>query len=209
MNTTTLLKDFATLADAKKHIEPFERMLSPDMVINFLTVHHSLDILLTSTDERAKGLVFALQSGVSEFNLMNNPPDGIGKIQQQLIGYLVGIGALTQECFNACVGYANKTRMPYEFTTEQEFQYAKGTITRKQITWEAGYCKLVLTADAAEIHNPQVFKRRTFFDGTFEDKRVAVFKNVHKVKTKSENPYRIECPAHSMLVVDNAYGVVS
>jgi hypothetical protein len=209
MNTTTPLKDFATLADAKKHIEPFQRMLSPDMVINFLTVHHSLDILLASTDEKAKGLVFALQSGVSEFNLMNNPPDGIGKIQQQLIGYLVSIGALTQECFDACVSYANKTRMPYEFTTKQEFQYAKGTITRKQITWESGYCKLVLTSDAAEAHNPQIFKRIRFSDGSFEDQRVAGFRDVYKAKTSEEKPYRVQCPCNSMLVVDDAYGVVS
>jgi len=204
-----LLKDFATLADARNHTEPHERMLSPDMVINFLTVYNSLDILLASTDEKAKGLVFALQSGVTEFNLMNNPPDGIGKIQQQLIGYLVGIGALTQECFNACVGYANKTRMPYELTTEQQFQYAKGTIKRKQVEWEAGYCKLVLKVDAPEIHDPQIFKRTTFVDGSFQDRRVAGFKDVYKAKTNTEQPYRVQCECHSMLVVDDAYGVVS
>ena len=199
-----LLKDFATLADARNHTEPHERMLSPDMVINFLTVYNSLDMLLASTDEKAKGLVFALQSGVTEFNLMNSHPNGIGRIQQQLIGYLVSIGALTQECFNACVGYANTTQKPYKSITKQDFNNAKGIISLKPVTVEQGFCTIVLSADAEEKHNPQVYRKVTFNDGSFEYVRVAGFRDVELAKT-----YRIQCPSFPDLYVDDAYGVVS
>ena len=197
-----LLKDFATLADARNHTEPHERMLSPDMVINFLTVYNSLDILLASTDEKAKGLVFALQSGVTEFNLMSSHP--VGQIQQQLIGYLVQINAITVECFNACVGYANTTQKPYKSITKQDFEIAHGTINRKSVTVEKGFCTIVLGADAEEKHNPQVYRKVTFNDGSFEYVRVAGFRDVELAKT-----YRIQCPNFPDLYVDNAYGVVS
>jgi hypothetical protein len=201
MNTTTPLKDFATLADARNHTEPHERMLSPDMVINFLTVYNSLDILLASTDEKAKGLVFALQSGVTEFNLMSSHP--VGQLQQQLIGYLVQINAITVECFNACVGYANTTRKPYANETKQNFDIAKGAIERKSVTVEKGFCTITTTADC-EKHNPQVYRKVTFNDGSFEYVRVAGFRDVELAKT-----YRIQCPSFPELYVDNAYGVVS
>ena len=197
-----LLKEFATLADARNHTEPFERMLSPDMVINFLTVHDSLDILLASTDEKAKGLVFALQSGVTEFNLMNSHP--VGQLQQQLIGYLVQINAITVDCFNACVGYSNTTRKPYKSITKQDFNNAKGIIILKPVTVEKGFCTIVLSADAEEKHNPQVYRKVTFSDGSFEYVRVAGFRDVELAKT-----YRIQCPNFPDLYVDNAYGVVS
>ena len=196
-----LLKDFATLADARNHTEPHERMLSPDMVINFLTVYNSLDILLASTDEKAKGLVFALQAGVTEFNLMSSHP--VGQIQQQLIGYLVQINAITIECFNACVGYANTTRKPYDNETKQNFDIAKGAIERSPVTVEQGFCTITTTADC-EKHNPQVYRKVTFNDGSFEYVRVAGFRDVELAKT-----YRIQCPSFTDLYVDNAYGVVS
>ena len=196
-----LLKDFATLADARNHTEPHERMLSPDMVINFLTVYNSLDILLASTDEKAKGLVFALQSGVTEFNLMSSHP--VGQLQQQLIGYLVQINAITVECFNACVGYANTTQKPYKSITKQDFDLAKGVINRKSVTVEQGFCTITTTADC-EKHNPQVYRKVTFSDNSFEYVRVAGFRDVQLAKT-----YRIQCPNFPDLYVDNAYGVVS
>jgi hypothetical protein len=197
---TTPLKDFATLADAKIHTEPFERMLSPDMVINFLTVYNSLNILLSSTDEKAKGLVFAIQAGVSDFNLMNSHP--IGRGQQQLIGYLVAIGALTSDCRDACVGYANTTRKPYANETKQSFDIAKGTISRTQVTVEQGFCSITTTADC-EKHNPQIYRKVTFVNGTFEYVRVAGFSGVEAAKT-----YRVQCPSFPDLYVDDAYGVV-
>jgi hypothetical protein len=209
MNTIRPRKDFATLKKAREYEVPFERMMSPDMVINFLTVYNSLDMLLNSTDEKARGLVFALQAGVTEFNLMNSPPKGIGRVQQQLIQYLASIKALTPECVAACIAYANTTRRPWKDSTKNDFEADKGIINRKPVTVEQGYCKLVLTADAEEVHNPQIYKRITFSDGNFEDVRVAGFRNVHKVKTELEKPYRVECRAYANMYVDDAYGVVS
>jgi len=198
---TTPLKDFATLADARNHTEPLERMLSPDMVINFLTVYNSLNILLNSADEKAKGLVFAIQAGVSDFNLMNSHP--VGRGQQQLIGYLVAIGALTSDCRDACVGYANTTRKPYKSITKNDFDLAKGTINRKSVTVEQGFCTITTTADC-EKHNPQIYRKITFADSAFEYVRVAGFRDVELAGT-----YRVQCPNFPDMYVDDAYNLVS
>jgi hypothetical protein len=195
---------FATLADARSHTVVLERMLSPDMVINFITVYNSLDTLLASTDEKAKGLVFALQAGVTEFNLMNSHPSGIGIIQQQLIQYLVTVGALTAECVAACIGYANTTKRPWKDLTKSDFEADKRIINRKSVTVEQGFCTIVLSADAEEKHSPQVYRKVIFVDESIEFIRVAGFRDVELAGT-----YRIQCPSFPDLYVDNAYGVVS
>jgi hypothetical protein len=196
------LQDFATLEAARDYDAEVERMLSPDMVVNFLTVHKSLNLLLASTDEKAIGLVFALQSGVTEFNLMNSHPVGIG--QQQLIQYLASIGVLTIECVAACIAYANTTIRPWKDLTKQDFNTAKGIISLKPVTVEQGFCTIVLNADAEEKHNPQVYRKVTFNDASFEYVRVAGFRDVELVDT-----YRIQCPSFPDMYVDDAYGVVS
>ena len=204
MNKIRPRKDFATLEAARQYEFAYERMMSPDMVINFLTVYNSLDILLASADEKAKGLVFALQAGVTEFNLMNSPPDGIGRVQQQLIQYLASIGALTPECVAACIGYANTIKRPWKDLTKSDFEADKRIISRKLVTVEKGFCTIVLSADAEEKHNLQVYRKVTFADGSIEYVRVAGFSGVELAGT-----YRIQCPSFPDMYVDNAYGVVS
>lgn len=193
------LKDFATLQAAKDHTAPLERMISHDMIVSFLTKNDCITSLQTSVNEKARGFYLAVLSGVQEFNLMNSS-EFVGRPQQQLLAYLVSVGAVNQSFAGDCINYANSTYRPFKDSTEHDFQLVKGTITRKAVAQVDGILTINTTADC-ENHNPQVYQYIASADFY---KRVAGFRGVGVA-----GKYQIEVPRVNNLFVDNAYGVVA
>lgn len=94
-----------------------ERMVTPDMLLSFLTQFDSTITLeeVAKTDPKAKGLLMAIYGSVTEFNVMNSHP--VGQAQQQLLSHLVSVGAVTDAFRVALIAYANQ-EVPVELPPE-------------------------------------------------------------------------------------------
>lgn len=120
------LDSFETLTEAQSYSYVNERMISPDMIVSMLTKNDSV-ISLTNgalTDDKAAGFILALKGSVTEFNLMNSHPVGQG--QQQLLSYLESQGYVSAGFKADAIAYANLEIFPYQSTTQEEFDEAKG-----------------------------------------------------------------------------------
>jgi hypothetical protein len=194
-------QDFDSVKLARIHKEPATRMISPDMLISYLTKHDCVTSLQDSTHEKAKGFYLALLAGVKEFNLMDNNP--VGKAHIQLLNLLVSVDAVNQAFADECYNYANYETLPFKFLTEHNFQLAKGIFKKIPVTVENGYCTITTTADT-ESHNPQIYREVTFSNGDVEYIRVAGFGAVSTAKL-----YRVQCPSFPVMYIDDAYSVVT
>jgi len=116
-----LLSDFSTLEDAQSHTTTTGKLISPDMMLSFITSFGLVDALITTpTTNESKAVQAAFQFG-SEFNLMNGHPSSIAPILDVMIA-----GGLASEAFKSTlVSYANPVTHPFADTTQAEFDEAK------------------------------------------------------------------------------------
>jgi hypothetical protein len=152
--------------------------------------------------ELADGVIITASDASSYFGLDPTTADGQGNLAAAET--MVDTGLITESQKSELLGLAIKTTHPNANATEQDFQIAKGTITRKLVSlpFEHGKC-IIKTNSDCEAHTPQIYKKLTYNDGSEEFVRIAGFRTVQKAGT-----YRAACPYFSELYVDNAYGVI-
>ena len=115
------LSDFATLAEAQAYTETKGRLVSPDMVLSFITSFGLVDGLITNpTTNESKAVQAAFQFG-SEFNLMNGHPSSISPI----LDVMIENGLASNDFKAALVAYANPVAYPFAGATQAEFDDAK------------------------------------------------------------------------------------
>jgi len=115
------LSDFATLAEAQAYIETRGKMISPDMMLSFITGFGLIGPLIDApATDLAKSVKAAMTFG-SEFNLITGHPQTI----IALANGLVAQGTVPQNFIDALVAYANPVYTPFEFATQAEFDLAK------------------------------------------------------------------------------------
>ena len=116
-----LLSDFSTLEDAQTHSKTTGQLISPDMMLSFITLFGFVDALITNpTTNESKAVQAAFQFG-SEFNLMNGHPSSISPI----LDVMIGDGLASTDFKAALVAYANPVTHPFAETTQAEFDEAK------------------------------------------------------------------------------------
>ena len=173
------LSDFADLQTAQAHTEVKGRMISPDMMVSFLTAHNLINTVLNSSTDGAKGLQLALQFG-SEFNVITGHPASIITIVNQMITDEI----LTQAFKEFCVSYANPVVYPFANTTLAQFNMAKNIYTAKQITLTKGQ-DIIVTVNTSlpERVAATVWRVETGFE------HENAGRNIH---VKDTNKYRID-----------------
>jgi len=110
----------ATLASTQAYAETGQRMISPDMMVAFMTSFQHVSSIMNATTEEAKGLQLALQFG-SEFNLINNHPASV----KPLLDKMVTDGLVSQAFVDYAIAYANPTSTPFANITQADYDNAK------------------------------------------------------------------------------------
>jgi hypothetical protein len=197
------LQDFDTLTQAKAHVER--------------TLKSSDEIML---NERGIFSLIGMQSGEALMQAIEANPNipervkswfkpsekGIDISDPSALAILAGMvsaNVLTQINSDILSEYAYVTIQPFEFSTKHDFDKAKGNINKTSVVVENGYCTITTLADT-ERHNPQIYRQIDFANGDVEYIRVAGFNWV-----STAGLYRAQCPNFPLLVVDDAYEVVS
>jgi len=211
------LVNFTTLQLAKEYPQWTESLIHRDTFNGYLAsvkVYSAMKKIARTEGHPAQNEMDAFMDSV-DYNFMQNNPTGILQIAayQSLIdanitiemnGESVAVSTILGQLKPVVLSRANSLYYPHENATKQDFDIAHGTINRKSVSIEKGFCTILLNADAPEKHNPQIYRRVTFGDGSFEYVRVAGFRNVQELNT-----YRVQCPIYEDMYVDNAYGVVA
>ena len=145
-----------TYQDAVGFSEYIEKMLSPDMVISLLTAYDSVLSLQAKalTDDKAAGFLLALNGSVKEYNIMNSHDLGVN--QQQLLTYLVHIGAVTEEFKAAIIAEANKTIFPFQSINQEDLDACKlaySDVTTTELEWDGRKTHLKITLHE-DLHEP-------------------------------------------------------
>lgn len=193
------------LAEAKVYTETKGRLISPDMMLAFLTSFNHIDILdgpleneLTPVTKEAKGLRKAFSFG-SEFNLIDSHPASvIPMLNQMETDELV-----SQAFIDYCVAYANEPFKPFENITLTDVLRARDVMTYAQVTPINGYAVISVASDVP-LHNPMLIGLNP---RTGKTQRINNFMRVEKAGV-----YDCQVPRENLswsLSVENAYGVVS
>lgn len=154
------LKDFNSISEANEYSTVRARMISPDMMVSFLTAHNLINTVLNSATDGAKGLQLALQFG-SEFNVIINHPASIETIVDQMIIDNV----LTQDFKDFCVAYANPVTYPFANTTLAQFNASKGLYMAKPIAFTQGKdIAITLNTDLSERVSATVWRTEIGFN---------------------------------------------
>jgi hypothetical protein len=210
-------ENFNTLQEYREYAQWIESLIHRDTFNGYLAsvnVYSAMKKIASTEGHPAQNSMDAFMDSV-EFNFMQNSPTGIlqiaayeslvaANISIEMNGVSVPVSQILGQLKPVVLSRANTLYFPNEKATKQDFEIGHGTINRKSVTVEKGFCTIVLIADAEEKHNPQVYRKVTFVDESIEYIRVAGFRDVQLAKT-----YRIQCPSFPDLYVDNAYGVVS
>jgi hypothetical protein len=222
-------EDFDSLQEYREYPQWIESLIHRDTFNGYLAsvnVYSAMKKIARTEGHPVQNDMDAFMDSV-EFNFMQNSPTGIlqiaayeslvaANISIEMNGVSVPVSQILGQLKPVVLSRANTLYFPNEKATKQDFDIAHGTINRVAITKAEnpedmqnpvvlcnGYCILTTSADC-EKHNPQVYRKVTFADNSFEYVRVAGFRDVEIAKT-----YRIQCPSFPDMYVDNAYGVVS
>ncbi len=122
------ITEFATLAEAKAYSEIRTRMISPDMMLAFLTSFKLVNNVFNGNTDEAKALQIAMQFG-SEFNLIKGHPSSV----EPMLDILIEDGLVTEDFKNYAVNYANQEVHPYYSINQQSFDLAKLSLNPKTI----------------------------------------------------------------------------
>jgi hypothetical protein len=125
------LKDFATLTDAQAYTENKTKMISPDVMLSFLTQHDHIDLLDAPSKKESKALKHAFSFG-SEFNLIDGHPLSV----RPMLDQMVTDTDLSEAFRDAVVAYANQTTNPFASATQAEFDKAKAQVDTVNHTTE-------------------------------------------------------------------------
>jgi len=212
------LHDFNTLAEAQAHIEINPELIHRDTMNGILGlggVYSAMKKIAFTEGHPAQNAMDAFMDSL-EFNFKNGEPGSTGEVQKtafdnliaanitvDMAGTVVQVSAVLNALKPVILAKANPTTTPFLNRTQHDFDLAKGTISRTQVTVEQGFCTITTSADAPR-HNPQIYRRITFTNGSFEFVRVAGFRDV-----EAANTYRVQCPNFPDLWVDDAYNLVS
>lgn len=123
------LQDFNTLTEAQNYTETGTKMISPDMMVAFLTQFGLMILVETGTSNEMRGLRKALDFG-SEFNFMVGHPANI----IALVDVMVQNGEFSSQFRDFCISYANPVTKPFENVTQEEFDAAKAKEAAKGTT---------------------------------------------------------------------------
>jgi hypothetical protein len=186
------------------------QLISPDMMLSFLTEFNHVDVLdtilenpstLVTREAKAlrKGLVFG-----TEFNLMTGHPASIlAKLTQ-----LKDDGGVGQSFVDYCIYYANDlSPKRWPTITLHDIKVGRGTCPKVALTALNGYAVIETNADCenhsprllATIVSPRTLNSQTKLVNTFIDVAIA-------------GKYEVKVPAEyngQTLSVENAYGVIS
>lgn len=123
------LNEFTDLATAQGYYYNTGKMISPDMMLAFLTNFGHIGILDNPTEDEAKALMHAFSFG-SEFNLMKleNDVDYHPASIIDLLNSMVTKNLVTQNFADALIAYANTKTYPYKDVTQTELDLALGTM---------------------------------------------------------------------------------
>ena len=117
------LLDFESLAQAQTYPHYQGKMISPDIMLSFLTVFNLIDILDTVAErldtpvtKEAKALRKAFTFG-SEFNLIINHPAS----QIVLLNQMKTDNIISQSFVDYCISFANPVTYPYADVTQEDF----------------------------------------------------------------------------------------
>tara|TARA_R110000851_G_scaffold32736_1_gene87567 strand:+ start:1485 stop:2063 length:579 start_codon:yes stop_codon:yes gene_type:complete len=190
------LQDFAALSDAQAYTEIKGRLISPDMMLSFITAFGYVDALITNpTTNESKAVQAAFQFG-SEFNLMSGHPASI----TPTLDILIGAGLASEALKTALVAYANEVTYPHATATQADFARAKDLMDyTSAINQVSGFIKLT-TSENCEAHRPKIF---------------AVVQGIKtQVGTASEislaGEYLARVPTnHASYIIENFYGVIT
>lgn len=182
-----VLSDFESLEDAQAYEYADSRMVSPDIVVSLLSEHNSVISLkmMADSDNVAAGFLLALTGSVSEFNIITGTE--LGDKQQLSLAYLNQIGAVTDEFVEAAIYYANNLiSKPYESSTLEQFNQAKGTYTDVLVTDYAGQ-DLKVTIDSDIDCTLTTWDKTEFDDENFgKVGRVKPTNNLTKITTSGK-----------------------
>ena len=147
------LTDFSSLADAQAHTITGTKMISPDMMVAFITSFQLVNTIMTGTTNEAKGFQLGIQLG-SEFNFINGHPAAV----TSLLAKLVVDGIVTQAFQDYCVAYANPMSKPYENSTQADWdaQVALDTVganptTLQEATYVGGQHLVPVRHDKVKV----------------------------------------------------------
>ena len=154
------LKDFDSLEQAQAHMANKARLISPDMMISFLTYFKLIAKVTSAASNEGMGLNRALSFG-SEFNVINGHPSSV----RSLMDKLVEDGILTEEFCAHCVNYANAPYKPFKGATQAKFNSAKGLYKSISINYQGGKdIVITLNTDLAEKVAATVWRTESGFD---------------------------------------------
>jgi len=192
------LEDFETLQDAHAYTETQGRLISPDMMLSFITGFGLIGPLIDApATDLAKSVKAAMTFG-SEFNLITGHPQTI----IALANGLVAQGTVPQNFIDALVAYANPTVYQFLTSTEYDFQFDKGTYTLLPLI-KTGTSVVINVTTTCELHNPAVFGLNPLTD---KYEKVTAFMRVRAVG-KYEAKLQPTLLHWNYFVAD-AYGVI-
>jgi len=192
------LSEFASIEDARSHIEKRERMISSDVMRVLMFNAGLYDWFMSQTEGLAKVAADNVRSG-GEFNFMPSHALYLGPLLDDMITTHTDQSEQLTALKAACLSYSVKETNPYENVSEYEWALNRGVdIPTKPIKYEGGYAFITLKTDSPDLHNPQILKP--------VNGQLMPVGNFRKVKGAGK--YSVACPAHSGLVVHDYYGAM-
>jgi hypothetical protein len=196
------LADFDTLADAKLYTGTECKLIHRDTMnslLAFAGLYVRFKEIANESGHPFRDAISAFLDS-EEYNFMTN--SSTGQKQIAFLDTMIGAGLPESSALASIkptiIAKANATCYPFAYSTECDFQRAKGTVALKQVNPNKGWLKITLTADCEE-HQPWVYA-----DIQGVKQQVTVFKRLGK-----SGSYLASVPAqYSNLFVEDAYGVV-
>jgi len=133
------LSNFNSLAEAQAYSETSGKMMSPDLMLSYLTMFGHVSILDNPINDETKALKHAFNFG-SEFNLIKGHPSNI----QSMLQIMVDAGDISVPFQQAVIAYANPTIQPFATSTQLEFNQANQIYTSKTIQYTGRNLRLRL-----------------------------------------------------------------
>ena len=116
-------------ADIMDHSEQIGRMISPDMMVKFLTAFVLMKKVESSDSNEAIGLRYALNAS-SEFNMIDGHDQSISELVDKLVTEFNAPDLFKQSLIN----YANPTVKPFKDVSLVQYNHVKQIFTEKKVT---------------------------------------------------------------------------
>ena len=193
------LSEFASIEEARTHIEKRERMISSDVMRVLMFNAGLYDWFMSQSEGLSKVAADNVRSG-GEFNFMPSHALYLGPLMDNMIATHTEQSEQLTALKAACLSYAVKEIKPYEHASEYEWALAKKLdIPLKEIEdIESGFAYITTTGNC-ESHNPQILVKTA----RNRQLRKASFLNVSDV-----GEYKAAVPSGVKLFIHDYYGVM-